>query len=74
VVLSVENAGETLTPRSRHRTHSHRPRWRRPRPGNRQKHHPSTLAPLLPRSPGIWRALRAGATTHSTARRRRRDY
>ena len=73
VVLTVENTGEKLTPQtschacravpSRHRTHTHRPRRCRPRPGNRQKHHPSTRRNPHPHPPGRWRALRHGATT-----------
>ena len=51
-VLTVENTGEALalelvsTARravsAGHRTHTHRPRRRRFRPGDRQKHHPSS--------------------------------
>ena len=48
---------------SRPRTHTHRPRRCRPRPGNRQEHHPSTRRNPHPHPPGRWRALRHGATT-----------
>ena len=48
---------------ARHRTHTHRPRRCRPRPGNRQEHHPSTRRNPHPHPPGRWRALRHGATT-----------
>ena len=73
VVLTVENTGEKLTPQlvstlgePFHRgpeTHTHRPRRCRPRPGNRQEHHPSTRRNPHPHPPGRWRALRHGATT-----------
>ena len=80
VVLTVENTGEKLTPqlvstlvepfRARHRTHTHRPRRCRPRPGHRQEHHPSTRRNPHPHPPGRWRALRHGATTRrATAHR-----
>ncbi len=52
VVLTVENSGEKLASRmvatlaepfsARHQAHTHRPRRRRPRPGDRQQHRPST--------------------------------
>ena len=48
---------------ARHRTHTHRQRRCRPRPGNRQKHHPSSRRNPHPRPPSRWRALRHGATT-----------
>ena len=48
---------------SRHRTHTHRARRCRPRPGTRQKHHPSTRRNPHPHPPGRWRAPRHGATT-----------
>ena len=48
---------------ARHRTHTHRPRRCRPRPGHRQKHHPSTRRNPHPHPPGRWRAPRHGATT-----------
>ena len=73
VVLTVENTGETAHPTAgfhacravsaRHRTHTHRPRRCRPRPGHRQKHHPSTRRNPHPHPPGRRRALRHGATT-----------
>ena len=73
VVLTVENTGEKLTPQTgfhagravsaRHRTHTHRPRRCRPRPGDRQEHHPGTRRNPHPHPPGRWRALRHGATT-----------
>ena len=47
---------------ARHRTHPHRPRRCRPRPGDRQEHHPSTRRNPHPHSPGRRRALRHGAT------------
>ena len=72
VVLTVENTGEKLTPQlvstlvepfqSRHRTHTHRPRRCRPRPGNRQEHHPGTRRNPHPHPPGRRRAPRHGAT------------
>ena len=72
-VLTVENTGETLTPRasfharravsSRHQTHTHRSRRCRPRPGNRQEHHPGTRRSPHPHPPGRRRAPRHGATT-----------
>ena len=72
-VLTVENTGEKLTPQSvvhacravssRHRTHPHRPRRCRPRPGNRQEHHPGTRRNPHPHPPGRRRAPRHGATT-----------
>ena len=80
VVLTVENTGEKLTPQlvstlaepfsARHRTHTHRPRRCRPRPGNRQEHHPSARRNPQPHAPGRRRAPRHGATTRrATARR-----
>ena len=51
---------------ARHRTHTHRPRRCRPRPGNRQKHHPSTRRNPHPHPPPRWRAPRHGATTRRT--------
>ena len=48
---------------ARHRTHTHRPRRCRPRPGNRQEHHPSTRRNPHPHPPGRRRAPRHGATT-----------
>ncbi len=48
---------------ARHRTHTHRPRRCRPRPGHRQEHHPSTRRNPHPHPPARWRALRHGATT-----------
>ena len=46
-----------------HQTHTHRRRRCRPRPGNRQKHHPSTRRNPHPHPPGRRRAPRHGATT-----------
>ena len=73
VVLTVENTGEKLTPQSgcharravspRHRTHTRRPRRRRPRPGDRQEHHPGTRRDPHPHPPGRRRAPRHGAAT-----------
>ncbi len=73
VVLTVENTGEKLTPQlvatlaravpPRHRTHTRRPRGRRPRPGDRQEHHPGTRRGPHPHAPGRRRALRHGAAT-----------
>ena len=58
---------------ARHRTHTHRPRRCRPRPGNRQEHHPSTRRNPHPHPPGRRRALRHGATTRrATAHRQTR--
>ena len=48
---------------SRHQTHTHRPRRRWPRPGNRQEHHPSTRRNPHPHPPGRRRAPRHRATT-----------
>ena len=72
-VLTVENTGEKLTPQlgchacravsSRHQTHTHRPRRCRPRPGNRQEHHPGTRRNPHPHPPRRRRAPRHGATT-----------
>jgi two-component system, OmpR family, sensor histidine kinase VanS len=42
---------------------STRPHRRRPRPGDRQEHHPSTRRNPHPHPPGRWGALRHGATT-----------
>ncbi len=50
---------------SRHRTHTHRPLRRRPRPGNREEHHPSARRHPHPHPPGRWGALRHGATTRA---------
>ena len=47
---------------SRHRTHTHGPRRCRPRPGNRQEHHPSTRRNPHPHPPRRRRAPRHGAT------------
>ena len=62
VVLTVENTGENLTPAvdrharravpSRHRTHPHRPRRRRPRPGHRQAASPKRTTEPSPSPPG----------------------
>ncbi len=61
------HAGRAVS--SRHRTHTHRPRRCRPRPGDRQEHHPSTRRNPHPHPPGGWRAPRHGATTRrATAR------
>ena len=79
-VLTVENTGEKLTPQlvatlaepflSRHRTHTHRPRGCRPRPGDRQEHHPGTRRNPHPHPPGRRRAPRHGATARrATAHR-----
>ena len=72
VVLTVENTGEKLTPQlvstlvepfqRGTQAHTHRPRRRRPRPGDRQEHHPSTRRNPHPHPPGRRRALRHGAT------------
>ena len=51
---------------ARQQTRTHRPRRCRPRPGNRQKHHPSTRRNPHPHPPGRWGALRHGATTRRT--------
>ena len=48
-----------------HRTHTHRPRRRRPRPGHRQEHHPGTRRESHPHTPSGRRALRHGAATPS---------
>ena len=55
---------------SRHRTHPHRPRRCRPRPGTRQEHHASTRRNPDPHAPGRWRAPRHGATTRRAIARR----
>ena len=79
-VLTVENTGENLTPelvatlsepfRRGSRTHTHRPRRCRPRPGNRREHHPGPRRNPHPHPPGRGRALRHGAATRrATARR-----
>ena len=47
---------------ARHRTHTHRPRRRRPRPGDRQEHHPGARRNPHPHPPRRRRALRHGAT------------
>ncbi len=72
VVLTVENTGETAHPAagfhacravsSRHRTHLHRPRRCRPRPGNRREHHQGTRRNSHPHPAGRRRALRHRAT------------
>ena len=72
VVLTVENTGEQLTPAvgvhagravpARHRTHTHRPRRCRPRPGDRREHHPGTRRNPHPHPPARRRAPRHGAT------------
>ena len=70
VTLTVENTGEKLTPQlvttlaepfqRGSRTPSHR-RWgRRPRPGHRQEHRPSTRRHPCPRRPSRWRSVRDG--------------
>ena len=48
---------------ARHQTHTHRPRRCRPRPGDRQEHHPGTQRNPHPHPPGRRRAVRHGATT-----------
>jgi two-component system sensor histidine kinase VanS len=73
VVLTVENTGETpvhayRAVSARHRTHTHRPHRRRPRPGNRQKHHPSTRRNPHLHPPSSWRTPRQGATTRRAHR------
>ncbi len=78
VVLTVENTGEKLTPpvvatlvepfRARHRTQTLRPRWRRPRPGDRQKHHPSPRRNPHPHPSGRRRSRRHRATTRRATR------
>jgi hypothetical protein len=78
-VLTVENTGEKLTPQfvstlcravsPGHQTHTHRPRRRRPRPGNRQEHHPGTRRNPHPHPPRRRRAPRHGATTRRPAAR-----
>jgi hypothetical protein len=55
----------------RRQTHPHRPRRRRPRPGNRQEHHPRTRRNPHPHPPGRRRAPRHGATPHCASNRRR---
>jgi two-component system sensor histidine kinase VanS len=60
------HAGRAVS--SRHRTHTHRPRRCRPRPGNRQEHHPSTRRNPHPHPPGRRRAPRHRATTGRAAR------
>ena len=77
-VLTVENTGEKLTPQigrdarravsARHRAHTHRPRRRRPRPGDRQEHHPGTRRNPHPRAAARRRAPRHGATTGGAPR------
>ena len=72
-VLTVENTGEKLTPQlvatlaepflRGTETHTHRPRRCRPRPGNRQEHHPSTRRNPHPHPPRRRRAPRHSATT-----------
>ena len=62
VELTVENTGEKLSPAisrharravsARHQTHTHRPRRRRPRPSNREEHHPSTRRNASPSGRG----------------------
>src|SRR5207302_6009794 len=48
---------------ARHQTHTHRSGGRRPRPRNRQKHHPSTRRNPHPHPPGRRRTSRHRATT-----------
>ena len=77
VELTVENTGEKLDPpvgfharravSARHRTHTHRPRRSRPRPGDRREHHASTRREPHPRPARRRRAPRHGATTCRTA-------
>jgi two-component system, OmpR family, sensor histidine kinase VanS len=68
VVLTVENTGAKLTPQlvstlvEPFRRGTERIRCR-PRPGNRQKHHPSTRRNPHPHPPGRWRAPCHGAAT-----------
>ena len=73
VVLTVENTGEKLTPqlvatlvepfrRGTERT-PQRPRGCRPRPGDRQEHHPGARRNPHPRAPRRRRAPRHGAAT-----------
>ncbi len=80
VELTVENTGEKLAPqlvstlvepfqRGTERD-THRPRRHRPRPGDRQEHHPSTRRNPHPQPPRRRRAPRHGATTRrATAHR-----
>ena len=56
---------------ARHRTHPQRPRRCRPRPGDRQEHHPSTRRNTHPRPPPRRRAPRHGATTRGGPRAER---
>ena len=75
VMLTVENTGEKLTPQlvstlvepfqRSTAAHTHRPRRCRPRPGNRQEHHPSARRNPHPHPPGRWGALRHGAPTRA---------
>ena len=81
VKLTVENTGEHAPPTvgfhagravsARHQAHTDRPRRRRPRPGHRQQHHPSTRRNAHPHPPRRRRARRHGATTR---RGHRLDY
>ncbi len=79
VVLTVENTGEKLTRQlvstlaEPFQRGSKRIRTdhggRRPRPGDRQEHHPGTRRNPHPHPPGRWRALRHGATPRRSRRR-----
>ena len=74
-VLTVENTGDTLTSPdgldahravpAGHRARTHRPRWCRPRPGDRQEHHPGARRNAHHRPPPRRRALRHGAPLHA---------
>ena len=54
------------------RTHAHRPRGRRPRPGDRQEHHRGARRDPHPHPPGRRRALRHGAAPRRAAAHCRR--
>jgi two-component system, OmpR family, sensor histidine kinase VanS len=80
-LLTVESTGDKLpTVRfhsrravsARQQTHTHRPRRCRPRPGNRQKHHPSTRRNADPHPPAHRRAPCHRAITRRTTAPARR--
>ncbi len=81
VVLTVENTGETAHPTigldarravsARRSAHPLRPLGRRPRPRDRQEHHPGTRRDPHPHPSGRRGAVRHGATTGRAAARGR---
>ena len=56
VMFAVDDIDDTLARLRRHGAHTHRPRRRRPRPGDRREHHPSARRKPHPRAATRWRA------------------